>query len=404
METSLSELLPYTDEVSLQDVWGDSFGDEVDAGSTGTPLPPKRVKEPSPASGLAEGEVGLRIGGGVSSHAASEAAPRLEVQEIDGSVLRLDPEIASDLWAPRQFIFQQRPASPEGGRSNAGEAREWGKSKKQPVIWLFGSGVAVVAAVVAAMMMLPSIDKSITARPRPGDTQLVLEPDGMTAEAQTIKNMLARQAEAEEIFRTLVTASSVSDILPLLRDAGEIAGPVHTRPYPLAAFVGQLAPKTDHWTALNGEGLTYGLLKGTLPDYSRFEAYFVMEDGRLVLDWKASSAFGTADFAELAQKSGDSVEIRAWISNAGFYTLAYPEDEFQCYQLLSPDKQQSVWAYSRRGGDVEALINSRLKGGYILQNETESMKATVRLEAGPADALPNQWLIGELLHKDWIAP
>jgi len=400
METSLSYRPPHADEVSPEDVWGDSFGDEVDAGNTGTNLPPKRVKEAVPASGGAEGDVGLRIGGGLSSHAAGDAAPRIEVQEIDGSVVRLDPETATEPWAPRQFTFQQRPA----GRSNAGEARDWGRSRKQPVIWLFGSGVAVLATVVGAVMLLPSIDKSIAARPRPGDTELVLEPDGMTAEAQAIKNMLARQAEAEGIFRALVTAPSVADILPLLRDAGGIAGLIQPNHYLLGGFVDRLPPKTDHWTALRSEDLTYGLLKGTLPDHSRFEAYFVIEDGRLVLDWKASSAFGTADFAELAQKRGNPAEIRAWISNAGFYTLAFPEDEFQCYQLLSPDRQQSVWAYSHRGGVAEALINSRLKGGYILQNEEESMKATFRLEAGPADALANQWLIGELLHKDWIAP
>jgi hypothetical protein len=404
METSLIDRPPHAEDVSPEDVWGDVVGLEADSRGAGTALPPKRVKEETQANSAAEGEVGLRIGGGHSGHASGDAAPRLEVQEIDGCVVRLDPETASEPWAPRQFTFHQRPAGHEAGRGAAGEARDWGKPRKQPVIWIFGSGLAVVVTIVGAVMLLPSIDKSIAARPRPGDTELVLEPDGMTPEAVDIKNMLARQAEAEGIFRALVTAPSAADMLPLLRDAGEITALIQTKPYPPGALAGRLAPKTDHWTALHSEGLTYGLLKGTFPDHTRFEAYFVMENEKLVLDWKASSGFGTADFGELAQKRGNPAEIRAWISNAGFYTLAFPEETFQCYQLLSPDKQQSVWAYCRRGGDVEGLVNTRLKGGYILQNETESMKATVRLEPGPADALPNQWLIGELLHKDWIAP
>ena len=404
METSLIDRLANAEDVSTEDVWGDVVGLEADPRGAGVALPPKRLKEEKQANGAAEGEVGLRIGGGFSNHATGEAAPRLEVQEIDGRVLRLDPEIAAEPWAPRQFTFQERPAGHETGRSADGEARNWGKPKKQSVIWIFGSGMAVVATVVGAVMMLPSIDKSVAARPRPGDTELVLEPDGMTQEAVAIKNMLARQTEAEGIFHALVTAPSAADMLPMLRDAGKTAGLVEAKPHPLGAFAGRPAPHTDHWTALHGDGLTYGLLKGTLPDHSRFEAYFVMEGEQLVLDWKATSGYGTADFGELAQKRGNPAEIRAWISNAGFYTLAFPEDSFQCYQLLSPDKQQSVWAYCRRGGEVEGLINTRLKAGYILQNEMESMKATVRLEAGPTEALPNQWLLGELLHKDWIAP
>jgi hypothetical protein len=258
--------------------------------------------------------------------------------------------------------------------------------------------------VILALVMLPSIDKSSAERPRPGDIELVLEPDGMNADAIAIKSMLARQAEAEQIMRALVSASSVPDILPSLRDAEEIAGLVQADHHLIGTFINQPPPQTVHWTALQRDGLTYGLLKGTLPDYSDFEAYFVMRDDKLVLDWKASSAFSTADFGELATKRGDPSEIRAWVSNAGFYTLAFPEDEFQCHQLLSPDKKQSIWAYSRRGSDVENLINTRLNQGYILQSEAESMKATLRLEAGPAEALTNQWLIGELLHKDWIAP
>lgn len=402
MESSLSDSPPLAEDVSPEDIWGDVAALEADA--HGTVLPPRREKEENHAPDEVGGGMGLRLGGGLSTHAAGETPPRLEVQEINGSVVRLDPEIASEPWAPRQISFQQRPAGQEDGRMASGEAREWGKPKKQPVIWIFGSGAAVVASVVWAVMMLPSIDKSSAARPRPGDTELVLEPDGMTTEAVAIKDMLAHQAEAEGIFHALVTTPSVADILHMLRDAGNVAGLIQKDHHLIGAFAGQRPPKTDHWTALQKEGVTYGLLKGTLPDHSNYEAYFVMENGRLVLDWKATIAFGTVDFGDLAQKRGNPAEIRAWISNAGFYTLAFPEDEYQCHQLLSPDKQQSVWAYSRRGGEVESFFSARLKGGYILPTETESMKATLRLEAGPSTALPNQWLIGELLHKDWIAP
>lgn len=402
MEMSMSDHTPDAKGVFPEDIWGDPEALEADL--QGTILPPKRVREENHAPGADQGGMGLRIGGWHAEYAAPTESQSFEVQEISGSVVRLDPETAAEPWAQRQISFQQRPAEAEPRRGAAGETREWGRSRKQPVIWMVASGGAVLAMVILALVMLPSIDKSISASPRPGDIELVLEQDGMNAEALALKSMLARQKEAEEIFRALATAPSVPDILSSLRDADEIAGLIQTDPHLIGFYINQAPLKTDHWTALHSDGLTYGLLKGTLSDHSNFEAYFVIQDEKLVLDWKASSAFGTANFGELAQKRGDSSEIRAWVSNAGFHTLAFPEDEFQCHQLLSPDKEQSIWAYSRRGSDVERLINTRLKGGYILQSETESMKATLRLEAGPAEALPNQWLIGELLHKDWIAP
>lgn len=398
----MSDHTPDAEGVFPEDIWGDPEALEADL--QGTILPPKRVREENHAPGADQGGMGLRIGGWLAEYAASTEPPSFEVQEISGTVVRLDPETAAEPWAERQINFQQRPAGAEPRRGAAGETREWGRSRKQPVIWMVASGGAVLAMVILALVMLPSIDKSISASPRPGDIELVLEQDGMNAEALAIKSMLDHQKEAEEIFRALVTAPSVPDILPSLRDVDEIAGLIQADPHLIGSFINQAPPKTEHWTARHSDGLTYGLLKGTLPDYSGFEAYFVLQDDKLVLDWKASSAFGTANFGELAQKRGNPSEIRSWVSNAGFYTLAFPEDEFQCHQLLSPDKKQSVWAYSRRGSDVESLINTRLKSGYTLQNETESMKATFRLEAGPAEALPNQWLIGELLHKDWIAP
>lgn len=404
MEMSLSERLPHADDVSPEDVWGDVAALWEDLPGTGTPLPPRRVKEENAAPNAGGGGVGLRIGEDLTIQAAGEALAGMEVQEINGRVVRLNPETAAEPWAPRQFKFHQKPEGSKAGRSHAGETRDWGKAKKQPLVWVFGCGAAVVAGVVWAVMLLPSIDKSLMARPRPGDTELVLEPDGMTADAVAIKQMLARQTEAESILHALVAAPAAADVLPMLRDAADVAALIQRDHHLIGTCVNQRPPLTDHWTALQKEGITYGLLKGTFPDFSNFEAYFVVEDGRLVLDWKASTAYGTADFGELAQKRGNAAEIRAWISNAGFYTLAYPEAEFQCHQLVSPDKQQSIWAYSRRGGLAESFFSSRLQGGYILPTETESMKVTLRLEPGPDDALPNQWLIGELLHKDWISP
>jgi hypothetical protein len=49
-------------------------------------------------------------------------------------------------------------------------------------------------------------------------------------------------------------------------------------------------------------------------------------------------------------------------------------------------------------------LSGEFEGGAILSGTPLPKKFTLRLKAGSDDALPNQWTIVELLHKDWIAP
>lgn len=403
METRLIDRFSDTaPDVSPEDVWGDAPGFHCDIQNAATALPPKRPRTENP-SPPAE-DCGLRIVSRVPSQPGGEYFPPLEVQEINGSVVRLSPEEPAAPRMPRQITFQERPACQDENRSGTGETNDWGSPKKPSIFWILGTGLAVAAMVIGAMMLLPFVNKSNAAWPRAGQSEWVLDPEDAITSDESLSGMLARQPEAERIFHAFISAPSAETILPLVRNPEKMAGLIRAGRYPGGAFANQRASKTTSWSVLENLGLTCGLLKGTLPDHSKFDAYFVVSQGRLVLDWKASTAYGTASFTELLQKQGNPAEIRAWITPADFYTQAFPEGSFQCYQLVSPDHQQSVWAYSPRGSAAHKALNSLIKGGYILQKQAASEKTTVRLEPGPGNAQPNQWLIGELLHKDWITP
>jgi hypothetical protein len=124
----------------------------------------------------------------------------------------------------------------------------------------------------------------------------------------------------------------------------------------------------------------------------------------LKMDWKATTAHGTADFTTMAEGRGDASEIRGWIKPADFYTLAFPENEFRSYQLLSADQRQFLWVYARLDDPAQRVLDDEFMGGGILQGRAEPQKMTLSLGRGSADALPNQWAVMELLHKEWIAP
>jgi hypothetical protein len=122
------------------------------------------------------------------------------------------------------------------------------------------------------------------------------------------------------------------------------------------------------------------------------------------MDWKATTGYGTATFGELAQGAGDGSEIRGTISPDSFHTAAWPESDYQSYQLLAPSGRTSLWCYAKRTDAVGIELGGYFASGEVLIESPDKKKVTVRLARGPDDSLPNQWLIEEMLHIDWINP
>lgn len=401
METT-AEMVSIAPDVSPEDVWGDAACLVPSGQGQALMLPLKRVKEDKPGRSVtaADGDGGLRIGTWTFGQSAAEESPGLEVREIHGDVVRLDPDELEAGRMPRQLVFHEKPASVNESELT-GEARNWGRPGKQPILWMLGAGMVVSAVVVGGIIALPSINKPNAARPRSGEPEWVVEP---VANGDVMAAMLSRKAEAGNIFREFLTAPSVDAMLPLVRNPDEVAGLIRSKRR-MPALVSDSPPlKIDSWVARENQSLTYGILSGKLPDYSGFQTYFTVTGGQLVLDWKASTAYGTADFSQLMRNQGDPAEIRGWLEPVEFYTVAFPENFHQSYQLASPDRQHVIWAYARRASGVHQSLRAIIKGGYILEGRKEGQKVTVRLAPGPGDSLPGQWEIVELLHKEWIAP
>ena len=406
MEAELNDNDYQIPDITPDDVWADP--ECLQDGGQRT-LPPKRPKNLNGRPANTGGhDDGLRIGSGLQSPIASHETGQtgLEVAVITGEIVRLDPEIPSVERVARQFTFHQRPD--DGGRnhSTAGEASEWGRSRKaspRSILWIAACCLAVSSVVVVAMMMLPRINRSNAMDLRPGQTELVIAEDTRDA-AKPISEMLARQNEAERIYQTWLIATSKDDISHLIRNPEEVLPLIADDALPRLAPDQAIPERGTTWNAFERGGLVFGMLEGSLPDHTTFSAYFVIVDGSLRMDWEATAAHGSADFATLARREGDASEIRGWVKPSDFYTLAFPEAQYQSYQLLSPDQSASLWVYAPLGDPAHDLLSGEFEGGVILSGTPQPKKFTLRLNAGSEEALPNQWSIVELLHKDWIAP
>lgn len=347
--------------------------------------------------------MGLRI---ESSIRHGEASPpsQLEVQEIRSDIVRLEQAEQSPSKPPRQVTFQQLPPTNKDSQTSHGEGANWGAGHHHSTRWLLGSGAAVFAIVVTAMILLPFINKpNAPTVPRPG-AQAKLAGLKETNETDVLRGLFTKQAEALQIFRSYITASNVDEIVPLVRDGATMTELLAKTWQPSTVQKSWSPPADSSWTLAEQNGQAYGILQGTMPDGSKFTAYFSHKNDRLQLDWKATTAYCSATFAQLEKNQGNPAEIRGVISPANFYTAVWPEADYQSYRLLSADGVTFIWCYARRDSPANESITLKLRKSNLTRKLHGSCKITLQLERGPDGAPPNQWLIGEMLHLDWISP
>ena len=400
MAPPLSDPNNHAPAVTPGDVWGDRTGLAPTGRGVSVMLPPKK---PKPAAAEATGRPlgGLRLGAEAPRRAAEDPASPLEVRAIDGRVLRLAPQAPAATRVPRLITYQALPAGLDPRRASGGEGK-WGLVRTPSVRWIVGTGLGVAAVVIVSLLLLPLINESNTARP--GATGLVLDKVEPAGNLGPMNALLQRQAEAEQLFKTYASAAIAADVLPWVREPAIVGPLIRASQGPTLVSKAWVPPATTVWNVSEIDGRPFALLEGTLPDFSKFSAYCVLEDKQLHLDWKATTGYGTATFAELASNQGDAKEIRTRVLSSRYYTAIYPEAEFQSYQLVAPDESQAIWGYTRRGGAADEMLGKLFWNGDILDAPLEQKKVTVRLERGPAGSLPNQWQIAEMLHNDWLKP
>lgn len=380
------------------DVWDDDY-QPCQTTRTSVFLPIQNKKSPPPPAAL-----GLRINPCLARPQTKATDQPFEVQQFDGSVVRLSPEEPDVPKVERHITFHGRPRKVATNHLQRGEGKDWGNPHNHRFRWLLGASLGVSSLVILAMMVLPQINRSNASYSHSENQTLTIDPPDTMQDSAPIAHMLTLQNEAEQIFRAFATATTTDHILPLVRNSQNIASIIHTNHQPLVVSKSWNPAGNTTWNVSETEGFMTAILNGTLPDQSEFRAYFALTGDMLQLDWKATTAYGTATFAELVESCGNPAEIRGTILPSGLYTLTFPEAEFQSYQLLSPNKEQAIWCYTRRGELPDTKLNALFQGGEILAATPDPTRITLRLAPGADGSLPNQWLITEILHQEWITP
>ena len=334
-------------------------------------------------------EIGLRIGG--ETPAVAEVPPEDEVYRLES----------------REQV-QARPMSEAGPAVPAGP-RARGKRRKgkrpgigQWTLWMGGlTCVLTVAAVVAAGVI--SGKKAPPADP----DGFALAEEGVKLDAG-VKDFLERSgeltADAERLLGRYAAATSVAEVLPLVRDPDRVEATLEDswQPWGCEPAFSRGAPVQSRIEHEHGRHSI--VLTGRRGDFEPFEVAFVEVDGEVKVDWEASEGVGEVRISELraGARAGGQV-VRALVRPGKYFPAEYPEDGFLSYQLSDRAGDHFVWAFVPRGSapavELEEVFN---ENSILLERRTE-FRATLRL-SGPGPGGGDAFVITEMLHKGWVSP
>ncbi len=349
--------------------------------------------EPRASGPLAES--GIVIGGRgprETSAADPDEAPvrRLEVDQ-DGDHLQV------------KSTAEVEPAAAAGESS-----RHRGKKRRglqHWTLWMAAACVGITVLAVAGLMLqkksnaldpsaAPAVEEQAPAPP----TAAEVERDFFVAHANELSS------EAEEILRRYAAAASMEEVLPLVRDPERVRGALEAKWKPWGVEP-SFAPSAMISGGVDVTGIRpHVALTGSKGDHSRFDAFFVREKGKMLLDWEATAGIGDLQIPEL--KSGARAEnsvVRALLYPSDYFTSEHPEGKFNSYKLTDASGEHVVWAYVPVDSPVAGLLKAELnEDSYLIQRST-NLAGVFKLE-GPVSADGNRYLITEMLHKGWVSP
>ncbi|MDX1680613.1 MAG: hypothetical protein R3242_07775 [Akkermansiaceae bacterium] len=324
--------------------------------------------------------------------ADSEAADTPSREEIRARRMRPSVDVLPD--AETLFEKGSRPGPVDI------ESKEWSGPRPVGFKWIALAGGAIIAMLIICMVILHLRGRNDRAAAIANQTDV--QTEARDERDEELENLAKRKLEAIDLFAEFATAKLVEEILPLISNSSDLEPLVRRTGHEPVADKDWEPSEHSKWFVVNSRQGVFAILQGELPDYSRFRAYFMLEQGQLVMDWKATTGYSTASFEQLMEGRGDGSEIRGILRPSALYVGPYEEMKYDCYQLESPNGLDLIWCYAESGTDTERILSAKFRRGSIIEDEEGAWLITLKLKRGPEGALKNQWLIDELLHGEWI--
>jgi hypothetical protein len=210
--------------------------------------------------------------------------------------------------------------------------------------------------------------------------------------------------EAEALLESYAAATSVEQVLPMVRDPERVKERMARLWQPWGPGPMLAAGEEIEGSVMDDSARQAIRLKARRGDFTPFEMLFVRVGERLKLDWEASYGMGEVQVAELQQGVvADGRVVRGVIRPADFYTLAYPDTDFRSFRIVDASGDHFIWVFARLGSEVAKTLEREFNEGTVLLEKSGQIRATVRLSGSEGDS-GKCHEITEMLHKGWVTP
>ena len=337
---------------------------------------------------------------------------------IHGAKCFIVKEIGSQGHAEKRMRKTPLTITRMAGKRSYGEAlRRKGASRRQGKTVLDAKSVRLTLALMVgagAVVIFIAVAATLRSRPskvdqEPGKLSIFDDlTDGVTDKGmeskglESLDTLINAEEQARAIFATYATSKSVDDFIGMIYLPEKNRILLSNDWEPMGVEPGWKPGENCTWTVSEKEGVKYGILSGVLANLSAFNAVFRLDGGRIIMDWRATSGHGSANFAELKKGQGDGAEIRALLSVGNFHTFVLPEGQFRCYRLIAPDRNENVWAYTKLDGLNDKMLLSQFTPSELTGEALRAIPVVLVLMRGSSESLPNQWIISKVTRLSWL--
>lgn len=362
---------------------------------------------------------------GVDLAARAKAAGLRVVQEEELDVSNTPDE---GVVAPHRLENHRRPSAvrPLGGvRGTVGESEvspreelepprqeremetEWGAAAAPRA--RVGKLALSVAAGLLAMLLLGSVifllrgdrsDGLAVARAEPTKTPVAQRQDRLQWFRQN-PDLADKQSSA--LLNAFVGAASVEEVTGLVHDAERLEPLLREHWRPVGSPLRRSTPDTERAFSDVG-GVPFFHVTAELEDFRQLRVYFVRDDGKMKIDWKATVGYCSVPADRLTRTQGlRGVEIRCIIEARPVSMLGYPSSDYNGYLLSIPGSQDLIWGLATIGSEVDdALLDALDRERFLLELKT-SQRVTLEIDEAPG-APANYFIISKLNHVEWVGP
>lgn len=299
----------------------------------------------------------------------------------------------------------------------------WG-TKKRSVSWVWIVIIGIIVPVVAIIIGITKLTGGGDYDPGLVNKDDLVDVQEITFDAG--EGPLGwYQASSVKVMDEIVRVISVVNEA---RSPGDIQGVIRSSPYrkinpinlsdwgkPL--LTNSLSKFTWEGVVVSAPGLEKEtargcmVVTGTRVDGEPYEAYFVHEDGRVVLDWDATIGWSELGIGEISeQKPRKDIFIRCLLEKRPVYDWKFGAVEYSGYFISSPDRGERIIAYvplnSERNRNIDRDLKAALNYGSFITNQPllKNVRVTLKVKHQADISESGFFEISEFENVGWIRP